>query len=186
MITLFSVRPRGFNVGNEAIFLGLRHLLRGAFDGGVNIVQVAAASGGEAGSLNGLLARTIHEMNLYGHGVVVGGGNLYENGGLTIDGHALAALRPPLMLFSLSHGRIYDHRHALVRRTDEMPRALVAALNEQAALSLARDDATLAYLRGLGLERPVLGGCPSLLLSQLAPPTGGGALRVHGRAGTLL
>ena len=40
MITLFCVRPRGFNVGNDTIFIGLRHLLREAFDGLVNIVQV--------------------------------------------------------------------------------------------------------------------------------------------------
>jgi len=182
--TLFAVRPKGFNVGNEAIFVGLRHLLRRHLDGRVNIVQVPAVESAEEGALSGLRARTIHEMNLYGHGVIVGGGNLYENGALTVDANALAALRPPLMLFSLSHGRIYDHRHTLVRRTDEMPRALVTALNEHAAISLARDDATLAFLRSLGLSRPMLGGCPSLLLSQVELP----ALE-HGMActdGTLL
>lgn len=162
MITLFCVRPRGLNIGNDTIFLGLRHLLRGAFDDVVNIVQVPAE--------NGLEARTLHEMNLYGHGVVIGGGNVYENGQLKIDPNALRALRPPLMLFSLSHGRIYDQRHELVRRTDAMPDALVLALHEQAALSLARDDSTLAYLRALGLDQPLLGGCPSLLLNEIDIP----------------
>lgn len=170
LITLFCVRPRGFNIGNDTIFLGLRHLLREAFGHPVNIVQVAASGGGNEAELSGLKARTIHEMNLYGHGVIVGGGNLYENGQLDIDPNALRALRPPLMLFSLSHGRIYDHRHELVPRTDAMPGALVAALHERADRSVARDDATLDYLRSMGLSGPVLGGCPSLLVRKLAIP----------------
>lgn len=184
MITVFCVRPKGFNVGNDAIFLGLRHLLREELGPDVNIVQVPAVATGEEGGLGGLQGRTIHEMNLYGHGVIVGGGNLYENGALAVDVNALGALRPPLMLFSLSHGRIYDHRHVLVRRTDEMPSAATVAVNNAAALSLARDDATLEYLRGLGLCDPVLGGCPTLFLSNVAVPEG--ASRRPPTAGTLL
>jgi hypothetical protein len=169
MITLFCVRPRGFNVGNDAIFLGVRHLLREAFPSPFNIVQVPAVHGEGPNGLSGLLPKSIHQMNLYGHGVIVGGGNLYENGGLELDLGALSALRLPLMLFSLSHGRIYDHRHHLVPRTDALPAPLVVALNRCAALSLARDDATLEYLHGLGVEGAVLGGCPSLLLGRLPP-----------------
>jgi hypothetical protein len=170
MITLFCVRPKGLNVGNEAIFTGLRHLLREAFGGRVNIVQVSAVESAETGALSGLRPKTIHEMNLYGHGVIVGGGNLYENGQLDVDMQALRALRPPLMLFSLSHGRIYDNRHELVPRSDAMPESVIAALHEKAVLSLARDEATLAHLRALGLSKPQLGGCPSLLVSQVELP----------------
>ena len=169
MITLFCVRPKRFNVGNDAIFLGLRHLLREAFGGLVNLVQVPAIESAEDGAVCGLTARSIHEMNLYGHGVVVGGGNLYENGQLHVDPHALEALHPPLLLASLSHGRIYDHRHQLVRRTDSMPDPVLAALQRRAMLSWARDDATHAYLRERGHEA-VLGGCPTLLLSQVPLP----------------
>jgi len=168
VITLFCVRPRGLNVGNDTIFVGLRHLLRGAFDDLVNIVQIEAAGGAPGES--GLEARTIHEMNLYGHGVVVGGGNLYENGQLRVDPNALRALRPPLMLFSLSYGRVYDSRHELVRRTDAMPEPLVIELHRQAAISVARDEATLAYLRSLSFDRPILGGCPSLLVNDIDIP----------------
>jgi hypothetical protein len=168
VITVFCVRPQGLNIGNDAIFLGLRHLMREAFGGMFNLVQVPAVRSGE-GELAGLLPKTIHQMNLYGHGVVVGGGNLYENGELDVDVHALGALRLPLMLFSLSHGRIYDHRHQLVPRTDAMPAPAVVALNQRAALSVARDDATLEYLRALGVTGAVIGGCPSLLLSRLEP-----------------
>ena len=167
MITLFCVRPVRFNVGNDVIFIAVRQLLRDAFSGFVNIVQVPATDGS---GLVGLLPRSIHEMNLYGHGVVVGGGNLYENGQIAVDTHALGSLHPPLMLFSLSHGRIYDNRHQLVRRTDSIPDHVVKALHERAALSIARDDATMDYLRTLGLNKPVLGGCPTLLLSKIATP----------------
>ncbi|MES1255749.1 MAG: polysaccharide pyruvyl transferase family protein [Acidobacteriota bacterium] len=183
LITLFCVRPRRFNIGNDAILLGVRHLLRAAFDEPINIVQVPAAENDGHAGLSGLLPQSIHQMNLYGHGVLVGGGNLYENSGLDVDVHALAALRLPLMLFSLSHGRIYNHRHELVPRTDAMPAPVVVALNGQAALSVVRDDATLGHLRALGITKAVLGGCPSLLLGQLPLPASSGP---EVSAGTLL
>ena len=170
MITLFSVRPKRFNVGNEAIFVGVRHLIREAFGGLVNIVQVPAIESAEDGALSGLLPRTIHEMNLYGHGVVVGGGNLFENGQLDVDHPALTALRPPLMLFSLSHGRIYDNRHQLVPRSDSMPPATISALHRKAAISIARDESTIEMLHALGATNAILGGCPTLLLSQVPLP----------------
>jgi hypothetical protein len=170
LITLFCVRPKRFNVGNEAIFVGVRHLLRDTFGGLVNIVQVPAIESAEDGALSGLLPKTVHEMNLYGHGVVVGGGNLYENGQLAVDRHALTALRPPLMLFSISHGRIYDNRHQLVRRSDSMSDVTISALHAQAAISVARDEATIEHLRAIGAEHAIMGGCPTLLLSQVELP----------------
>ena len=42
MTTIFCVRPTGFNIGNDTIFAGLRHLLRGAFGEPVNLVHVPA------------------------------------------------------------------------------------------------------------------------------------------------
>jgi hypothetical protein len=167
VITIFCVRPTGFNIGNDTIFVGLRHLVRQAFGEPVNLVHVPAVRGEDGSSLYGLHARSVHQMNQYGHGVIVGGGNIYENGALDVDPQALRALRLPLMLFSLSHGRIYDHRHQLVPRTDAMADAMVVALNKQARLSLVRDDATLAYVRALGITSAQLGGCPSLLLDDM-------------------
>jgi hypothetical protein len=166
MTTIFCVRPRGFNIGNDAIFLGVRHLLGQAF-GPVNIVQVAATAGDSRGAFAGLTAATVHEMNQYGDGVVVGGGNLYENNGLDVDLQALGALRPPLLLFSLSHGRIYDRHHRLSPRSDAMPDGVVRALNERACRSIVRDDATQACLERLGVTTSVVGGCPSLLLDRV-------------------
>lgn len=171
-MNIFCVRPRRFNVGNEMINLAIRALLRGALPDPLNLVPIPAIRSEEEGSLSGLGAATVHEMNLYGQGVVVGGGNLYENGQLDVDRHALSCLRPPLLLFGLSHGRIYDDRHRLVQRTDSMPDDVIAALNAKSMVSLARDDATLNHLHGLGLTGALLGGCPTLMLSDLFPATG--------------
>jgi polysaccharide pyruvyl transferase WcaK-like protein len=168
MITVFCVRPTRFNIGNDTIFAGLRHLLRDAFGEPINLVQVSALRGETGNSLFGLHPASVHQMNQYGHGVIVGGGNLYENGELEVSTQALRALRPPLMLFSLSHGRIYDQRHRLVPRTDAMADETTRALNRAAAISLARDEATLDYLESLGVTGATLGGCPSLLLSEVS------------------
>jgi Polysaccharide pyruvyl transferase len=168
---VFWIRPRRHNVGNETIAYALRQLLRAELGSDVNLLPVAATSGEYDGWLSGLTAQTIHQMNLYGDGVIVGGGNIYENGGLDVDMEALRELRPPLMLCSLSYGRIYDDRGELRRRTDAMPEGAVRALGERAIISVARDQTTLSYLRELGLDGVRLGCCPSLCLGSVFPPT---------------
>jgi hypothetical protein len=169
-VNVFCIRPRRFNVGNETINLAVRALLREEVEGPLNLVPIPATESEEEGSLSGLGSRTAHEINLYGHGVVVGGGNLYENGQLDVDLHALSCLRPPMLLLSLSHGRIYDDRRRLTRRTDAMPDRSIVALNHQSVASVTRDDATLRYLHDLGLRNALLGGCPTLLLADLLAP----------------
>jgi polysaccharide pyruvyl transferase WcaK-like protein len=126
-----------------------------------------ATSKYESLARGGLTSKTIHEINQYGDGVIVGGGNLYENGELDLNLAALSRLEPPLMLFSLSRGRIYNRVDELVDRTDVMPDNAIQALNEKASLSLVRDEATLEYLRGLSLTRALLGGCPTLFLGRI-------------------
>jgi hypothetical protein len=175
MVNVFWIRARRHNIGNEAIAVALHRMLRAELDGSVNLIPVATIRAEEDGWLSGLGARSVHEMNLYGHGVVVGGGNLYENGRLDVDVHALRCLRPPLLVCSVSHGRIYDERGQLKARTDAMPDAVIRALGEQASHSVARDDATLAHLRRLGLDRAVLGGCPTLFLDETLRRTDGRA-----------
>lgn len=164
--TLFCIRPKGFNVGNDVISLGLEHFIQRAFGQSVNLITLPATSRYESHAKAGLTARTVHEINQYGHGVIVGGGNLYENGELEVDPWALETLEPPLMLFSLSSGRIYNHRRELVRRTDAMRPELIRALDKRADFSLARDERTTSYLRELGCEKPVTGGCPTVYLNQ--------------------
>ena len=170
MVTIFCVRPEGFNIGNDVIFIGMQHFLYNAFGQVVNLISIPATSRYESEVKAGLTAKTIHEMNRYGHGVIVGGGNIYENGQLDVSLDALGTLEVPLMLFSLSRGRVYNHRHRLVDRTDAMPDAVVLALNRKAKYSLARDYATLAYLRSIGCDYCEVSGCPSLFLDRIAEP----------------
>ena len=167
MLTFFNIRPKGFNVGNDAIAVGLRRYLYQAFNSVVNIVTVPATARYESGSYAGLTAKTIYDINQYGDGVIVGGGNLYENGELDVSLDALKALNVPLMLFSLSLGRIYNKHGNLVRRTDTMPDRVLQALHEKSCISLARDYATESYLRGIGCENVVLGGCPTIFLNRV-------------------
>lgn len=166
--SVFCVRPSRPNVGNELIYLATRHMLSEAFGGEVNLISVPARRMDDA-ALTGLTASTVHEMNQYGDGVVVGGGNLYENFDIDLDVHALDKLGPPLMLFSLSRGRILDRSGELVDRTDVMPDSVIRDLHRNALVSIARDEATHAHLERLGV-RSTLGGCPTLLVGTLDLP----------------
>ena len=165
MTNIYCIRPRGFNVGNEAIHVALRNLLGTAFGETVNVINLPATSRYESSSKAGFTPATVHEMNQYGDGVIVGGGNLYENGELDVDLGALRTLDVPTMLFSLSMGRVYNRRGELVRRTDSMRDDIIRGLHEQAALSLARDLATVDHLAAAGAESR-LGGCPTLFISE--------------------
>ena len=40
MITLFCVRPKGLNVGNDAIYLGMQQFLAEAFGQVVNLISI--------------------------------------------------------------------------------------------------------------------------------------------------
>lgn len=164
MITLFNIRPRGFNIGNEAIYLALKQLLFKAFENTVNIVSLPAIAHYESEAKAGLSSKVIYEMNQYGSGVIVGGGNLYENGEIDVNIEALKALEIPLMLFSLSRGRIYNRKGQLVRRTDALPDYIIKSLNDKAVISLARDKPTYKYLRKIGCHNCSLGGCPTISL----------------------
>ena len=92
MTNIYCIRPKGFNVGNEAIHVALREQLASAFGEQVNIINLPATSRYESHAKAGFTASTVHEINQYGDGVIVGGGNLYENGELDVDRHALSTL----------------------------------------------------------------------------------------------
>lgn len=167
MITLFCIRPKGFNVGNDAIYLGMQRYIFETFNQVVNIINLPATSRYESQAKAGLSAQTIYEINLYGDGVIVGGGNLYENGELQVDVNALEALEVPLMLFSISHGRVYNRRGQLVNRTNAIPKAIAQAINRKAQFSLARDDYTGQYLQEIGATHSQVGGCPTIFLNRI-------------------
>ena len=130
MINLFCIRPKGFNVGNDAIYLGMQHFVYKAFGEVINLITLPATSKYESQGKAGLTAKTIYEINQYGHGVIIGGGNLYENGDLDVNLDALSALEVPLMIFSVSRGRVYNRRLELVHRTDTMPDRTIKALHQ--------------------------------------------------------
>jgi hypothetical protein len=173
MTNLFVIRPKGMNIGNDVINIALRNYIDQAFGKSVNLIALPATSRYDSEAHAGLTAKSIYEINQYGHGVIVGGGNLYENGELDVDVEALSKLEVPLMLFSLSRGRIYSRRGRLVPRTDTMPDSVISALESKASVSLPRDEATAQYLRNLGFPEAEVGGCPTLFLnrvvSQLPP-----------------
>src|SRR5215475_13514738 len=108
MRTIFNVRPRTTNIGNDVIAMAGLALIERAAGSAVNLVTLPAkgTAGGTLGS--GLNARNIYEINQLADGVIVGGGNLFENGALEVDSAGLGSLQAPMMLFSVSSGRIYD------------------------------------------------------------------------------
>ncbi len=168
MITVFCIRPVGFNIGNDAIYLGLQELLTEAFGQVVNVISLPATAKYDVRGRAGLSASVIHEINQYGHGVIVGGGNLLENGELDFNADALQALDVPLMLFSLSRGRIYNRAGDLTARTDAMPASRIRALISAADYTLVRDQATQQDLASMGCADVIVGGCPTVFLDSIA------------------
>jgi polysaccharide pyruvyl transferase WcaK-like protein len=166
LITLFCIHPKGFNIGNDAIHFALRELVHQAFGRVVNIISLPATSVYESQARAGLTPKTVHEINRFGDGVIVGGGNLFENGEFIISPDALGALEPPLMLFSLSRGRVYNRNLELVQRTDAMSSALTKSLHRAADYTLVRDSATQRHLESIGCVGAKLGGCPTIHLNE--------------------
>jgi polysaccharide pyruvyl transferase WcaK-like protein len=166
MATLFCLRPATRNIGNDLINRATSDLISTVFGGDTAIVNVPALEDSQFG---GFTKAQVYDMNRLADGVVVGGGNLFENGQLTIDPQALDALHVPLMLIGMSHGRIYDAERRLVERTDSMPPDVIRQLAEKASTILLRDHASQRILEELGVANVQLGGCPSLFLAPNRP-----------------
>jgi len=166
MITLFNIRPKGLNVGNDAIYIGMQYYLYQAFGQVVNIITLPATSKYENTVRAGFTTKTVYEINQYAHGVIIGGGNIYENGEIDLNMDALNALDVPLLLFSLSRGRVYNRRKELTSRTDALPDNFIRSLNAKASYSLARDIATHRYLSELGCTKAQISGCPTIFLNR--------------------
>lgn len=164
MATIFVVRPRTGNIGNDLIALGADAFLRRAFGRSASIVTLASANSSGKTPGGGLNAANIYEINRLADGVVLGPGNLFENGGLVCDLDALASLSVPMMLFSVSAGHIYDRSGCLVPRTDSLSAQKIVAICRAAEPQLLRDEASCTYLSRLGLSGLEVGGCPSLFL----------------------
>ncbi len=168
MINIYSIRPKGFNIGNDVIYLGVNHFIRQAFKENYNVVSLPATGKYESQRKSGLSSQTIYEINQFGHGVIIGGGNLYENGELEVNPTAMSALEKPLMIFSVSRGKIYNKKLEFVDRTDVMTDDKMALLNRRADISLSRDKATFEHINNLGgAKNNQLGGCPTLFINEI-------------------
>lgn len=165
MYTIVNIRPFGYNVGNHAIHFVLRHMLYETFGRLVSVIEYPATRKHESTAKAGLTAATVCEINRYADGVIVGGGNLYENNEIDVDQTALRALQPPLMLFSNSRGRIYDRHGVLAERSDVIDDSKLATLLKRADLSLSRDRATHEYLKSLNAHDR-MGWCPTINLKR--------------------
>tara|TARA_B100000989_G_scaffold256321_1_gene205462 strand:- start:21349 stop:22425 length:1077 start_codon:yes stop_codon:yes gene_type:complete len=166
MINIFNIRPKGLNVGNDAIFVAMRHYIYKAFGNMVNIIEMPATKRYESGAIAGLSGKTIYEMNRSGHGVILGGGNLYENGEIDVDIESLKALDIPLMVYSVSRGRIFNKRKELVDRTDVISDSRLKAISDKADFNYVRDTATANYIKKLGIKNVHVGACPTLFLGK--------------------
>jgi len=132
----------------------------------INFITVPATGYGASSGLN---KKVIYHINQVGDGVVVGGGNLFENGEIDIDINALQALRKPLLLFSNSYGRIYGSDLKLHRRTDALQDSVLSSLIGFADVVLSRDLATKSHIDNLiNHPRHNVSGCPSIFISNLA------------------
>ena len=171
-LTVFLVRPTTRNIGNDLIAYAMTQLLYEAFGDETNLVSVPALVGPQFG---GLVPRQVYDMNRLADAVVIGGGNLFENGQISYDARALDALRPPMMLMALSHGRIAPRGADLHPRSDALRPEAIQHLVRRSAVALVRDDASRDLLRELGAEVAV-GGCPTVFLppnASDAPGDGG-------------
>lgn len=172
MYTIASVHPFGRNVGNHAIHVALRQMLYEAFGRLVSVIEFPATIiSGESGNC-GLTPASVHDINRFADGVIVGGGNVFENDAIDVDAEALSALQPPLMLFSNSWGRIYDRFARLSPRSDSISPRKLSLLLSRADLSLSRDSTTHELARSLD-SKDQLGWCPTIGLSRyqhILPP----------------
>lgn len=163
--TIYCIRPKGFNVGNEIIHLALKKLLNEALSEEFNLISIPASSKYESIRKGGFDSKTVYEFNQNASFVILGGGNLYENGEIDIDSTAIKNLTKKLIIYSVSCGRIYDSNLKLVQRTDTLSEENIKLLNQKAYISLSRDISTKKYLESLGLKND-FGGCPTLYLSD--------------------
>lgn len=163
MTTLFCIRPTTRNIGNDLIYKATCDLIHDVMGQDVALVSIPALKGAQYG---GLTAAQVYDINRLADGVILGAGNLFENGQLSFDPQAFAALRVPLMLMGISHGRIFDERGDLMERTDSIPTETIRRLCERASVVMVRDDGTKQRLKSLGMTQVEVGGCPSLFIPE--------------------
>ncbi len=160
-----AVRPATSNIGNDLIALGMDSLVRARWPLAADILTVPSSERHARGEPSGLTPSSVYQANQLADAVIVGGGNLFENGAITVLPTSLGALTPPLALLAVSAGRIHGRDGRLVARTDRAADDAVVALCARADCLLVRDAATESMLADLGVAAEI-GGCPSLFLDR--------------------
>ncbi len=82
-------------------------MLRSVFGDHVRLVNLPVNDFGGP-KTGGLTAQSVYQINQVADGLIIGPGNLFENGALQVDLNALGALSVPAMLFSVSMGRVFE------------------------------------------------------------------------------
>ena len=166
-LNLFHIVPfgPGFNIGNFLIQQSVRRLIKSQTERNVNFITIFS-KGYE--NMSGLTKSTVYRINEESDGVVLGGGNLFENGDLEVDINALQALRKPMISFSCSYGKIYDQNGSLMRRTDAIQDIVMKEVIKASQVILSRDQATKDHLDSISKhDNHVVGGCPSIFIKEL-------------------
>jgi len=166
---IYVIRPFGFNIGNHVIFRGLKQLVTEVFGETINIISIPATNKYNSYGKAGLTQESIYEINQYGDGVIIGGGNILENGEILVDETALKALRPPMMIIGVSWGKIYSQQGQLVPRTDSLSDSKIQALVNSSQIVLVRDEITKLHLDSLSSRDVKVASCPSLFLHKEKP-----------------
>ena len=163
---IFNIRPTGLNVGNSLIHLSLSRLIELAAQEKPSILSIPASSKDSRKISSGLSSSSIYEINGSGDGLVIGGGNLFENNELTIDFNAIKKISVNNCIFSVSYGRVFNKEKKLIERTDCMPdQDLIRVCNSINRVG-CRDEATFDKLSGLGCNNIDIVGCPTIHLSR--------------------
>ncbi|MFT4251069.1 MAG: polysaccharide pyruvyl transferase family protein [Caulobacter sp.] len=166
MTTLFCIRPATPNIGNDLINRATLDLLFDVFGADLSVVNLPAIASQGRG---GLTASQIYDINRFADGVVLGGGNLFENGQVTVDPGALEAMRKPLMLMGLSHGRIYDEAGDWTERSDSLAPAVIRRLIAKADVAMVRDAASARLLAEMDAGPVEMAGCPTTFMEPNDP-----------------
>ena len=161
-LNIAILRPFGANVGNHVINTSLIYLLKNSFHGAkINIIDLPASRKVDSGIFSGLDKNTAFYLNEVADGVIIGGGNLFENGEIDADAIALHALQPPLMLFSNSLGRVIGRSGSLILRSDSASPVTLQNLHSKALIRLSRDSSTVKLLSNYECQSQ-LGYCPTI------------------------
>jgi exopolysaccharide biosynthesis predicted pyruvyltransferase EpsI len=162
-LNIAILRPFGGNVGNHVINRSVKYLLKNQnpFDE-LNIIDIPASKKLDSGLFSGLDKNSVFYLNEVADGIIIGGGNLFENGEVDAEPVALRALRPPLMLFSNSLGRIIGRHDNYIDRSDSSNTATLKELHDTSRIALARDSSTVKVLADRHGCVAELGWCPTI------------------------